>query len=67
MFIPVAEFTPLSVPSDELRFAFDYPEQPWFDGGEARGFQMYHVPWLQEPRESYGCTLILPKWFEVHK
>lgn len=45
----------------------EYPDPPWFDGGEARGFQIYHVPWRQEPQAFYGCTLILPKWFEVHK
>jgi len=44
-----------------------YPEQPWFDGGEGRGFQMWQVAWEQEPRRFYGYTLIRPKWFEIHK
>ncbi len=44
-----------------------YPERPWFDGGEAKGFQMYHVPWNQEPARFYGCLLVEPKWIEIHK
>jgi hypothetical protein len=44
-----------------------YPPQPWFEGGESRGFRMFHVPWDQEPVSFYGYTVIQPKWFEVHK
>ena len=42
-----------------------YPKQPWFDGGEARGFQAWHVPYL-EPGP-YGYVVVEPKWFVVHK
>jgi hypothetical protein len=45
----------------------EYSEAPWFDGGEGRGFRMYHVPWKQEPRQFYGYLLVEPKWFEIHK
>ncbi len=39
----------------------------FLDGGEKRGFQMHHVPWGQEPAKFYGCVLVEPKWFEIHK
>jgi hypothetical protein len=45
----------------------EYPPQPWFEGGESRGFAMFHVPWEAEPAALYGYSLVLPKWFEVHK
>lgn len=48
----------------------EYPEMPWFDGGERKGFQMYHVPYMGKDEELNlfrGFTLIEPKWFEVHK
>ncbi len=42
-----------------------YPARPWFDGGEARGFQAWHVPY-GDPGP-YGYLVVEPKWFEVHK
>lgn len=43
-----------------------YPPTPWFDGGEALGLQMFHVPW--QPRNGpCGYVVVEPKWFEVHK
>lgn len=43
-----------------------YPAQPWFDGGESRGFQAWHVP-FGDASGPYGCLVVEPKWFEVHK
>lgn len=48
----------------------EYPQRPWFDGGESRGFQMFHVPWCREYKaykEFFGYALIEPKWYEIHK
>jgi hypothetical protein len=45
----------------------EYPDAPWFEGGEARGFRMYHVPWQQEPKALYGYLTVEPKWVEIHK
>lgn len=45
----------------------EYPPQPWFDGGEAQGFQMFGVPYKGHPREFYNGLIVEPKWFEVHK
>jgi hypothetical protein len=45
----------------------EYPPQPWFEGGESRGFAISHVPWEAEPAVLYGYTVVQPKWFEVHK
>lgn len=42
-----------------------YPKRPWFDGGEGRGFQAWHVPYLEPGL--YGYMVVEPKWFEVHK
>jgi hypothetical protein len=44
-----------------------YPPKPWFDGGEARGFQMFDVPYRAHPHELCGTLVIEPKWFEIHK
>ncbi|MEL6177881.1 MAG: hypothetical protein AAFS10_02960 [Myxococcota bacterium] len=44
----------------------DYPDRPWFDGGEAMGFQVYDVPWGQEIGPC-GFMVLEPKWFEIHK
>ena len=47
-----------------------YPDRPWFDGGESRGFQMFHVPYCSQYsayKGYFGYTLVEPKWFEVHK
>jgi hypothetical protein len=44
-----------------------YPPKPWFDGGEARGFQMFDVPWRAHPEPHYGMIIVEPKWFERHK
>lgn len=44
-----------------------YPPKPWFEGGEARGFQMFDVPFRAHPRELYGTLVVEPKWFEIHK
>lgn len=45
----------------------EYPPEPWFDGSESRGFQMFDVPYKAHPREFYGAVIVEPKWFEVHK
>jgi hypothetical protein len=43
-----------------------YPPQPWFDGGEERGFQAWHVPY-GDHSGPMGYLIVEPKWFEVHK
>jgi hypothetical protein len=53
--------------SQWLRNVAEYPPQPWFDGGEARGFQMFDVPYKAHPQQFYGALIVEPKWFEVHK
>lgn len=45
----------------------EYPEPPWFDGGEARGFSAYHVPYRGQALGPYGFMVVAPKWFEIHK
>lgn len=45
----------------------EYPPQPWFDGGEDHGFQVFDVPYNAHPMEFYGFLIIEPKWFECHK
>ncbi len=50
-----------------LRDVAEYPERPWFDGGEGRGFRAYHVAWGQESLGPYGYMVVEPKWFEIHK
>ena len=50
-----------------LREAAGYPETPWFDGGEARGFRLYHVPYGELDLGPYGFMVVEPKWIEVHK
>ncbi|MBK7191419.1 MAG: hypothetical protein IPH80_02985 [Myxococcales bacterium] len=42
-----------------------YPPTPWFDGGEGRGFQAWHVAYGQPG--PYGYLVVEPKWFEIHK
>ena len=49
-----------------LRSDAVYPDKPWFDGGEARGAQLFHVAWRQDIGP-YGFLVVEPKWFEVHK
>ena len=45
-----------------------YPEEPWFDGGEARGFCAFWAHYAcQEIKGSSGALVVLPKWFEFHK
>jgi hypothetical protein len=44
-----------------------YPPKPWFDGGEAAGFQIFDVPWRAHPEPHYGMILVEPKWFEIHQ
>lgn len=44
-----------------------YPEQPWFDGGERRGFSAYCVHFRSKESIAYGSLVVLPTWFEVHK
>jgi hypothetical protein len=44
-----------------------YPPKPWFDGGEGRGFQAFHVPYLQAELGPYGYLVVEPKWLEIHK
>jgi hypothetical protein len=53
--------------SQWLRNVAEYPPQPLFDGGEARGFQMFDVPYKAHPQQFYGALIVEPKWFEVHK
>jgi hypothetical protein len=45
----------------------EYPPQPWFEGSENRGFQLYDVPFQAPPRVCYGGLIVEPKWFEIHK
>lgn len=44
-----------------------YPTRPWFDGGEAQGFRVFHVPCGPQELGPYGYVVFEPKWFEVHK
>lgn len=44
-----------------------YPTQPWFEGGEERGLQLFDVPYRAHPAGFYGTLVAEPKWFEVHK
>lgn len=47
-----------------------YPDTPWFDGGEARGFCMFWAHFGCEenaPFHTHGELVVLPKWFEIHK
>ncbi len=48
-----------------LTSAAVYPPTPWFDGGEGRGFQAWHVAFRQPG--PYGYLVVEPKWFEIHK
>lgn len=45
-----------------------YPEQPNFDGSEAKGFTLFwaHYGYLGQ-RDSGGGLIVLPKWIEIHK
>ncbi len=67
---PVFEFLTLDAAAEAvtrwLNETAEYPKQPWFDGGEARGFRVYHVPYGQ-PFDPYGHMVVEPKWFEIHK
>jgi hypothetical protein len=42
------------------------PPQPWFDGSEELGLQLYHMAYGQKPGP-YGYMVAESKWFEVHK
>ncbi len=53
--------------SQWLQNVAEYPPQPWFDGGEDRGFQMFDVPYKAHPQQFYGALIVEPKWFEVHQ
>jgi len=44
-----------------------YPEQPNFDGDEARGFTVFGAHWQCEESDAYGSLVVLPKWLEIHK
>lgn len=46
-----------------------YPDKPWFDGGEAKGFSVYwgHYDCTEVHHVAYGALVVLPKWFEIHK
>ena len=44
-----------------------YPEAPWFDGGEARGYCVYWAYYGSEDEAAYRSLVVLPKWFEIHK
>lgn len=44
-----------------------YPEQPWFEGGEARGYCVYWAYYDSEDEAAYRPLVVLPKWFEIHK
>ena len=50
-----------------LAEAAEYPPPPWFEGSENRGFQLFDVPYQAPPRSCYGCLIVEPKWFEIHK
>lgn len=52
-----------------LRTDAKYPERPWFDGGEARGFSVFwgHYGCEEIEDHGYGALVVLPKWFEIHK
>jgi len=47
-----------------------YPTRPWFDGGELRGFQMFHIPYsdgYEDFNPAFGYSIVEPKWLELHK
>lgn len=44
-----------------------YPKEPWFDGGEARGYCVYWAYFRSEEGGDYRSLVVLPKWFEIHK
>jgi len=44
-----------------------YPEAPWFDGGEARGYCVYWAYFGSDDPAAYRSLVVLPKWFEIHK
>jgi hypothetical protein len=44
-----------------------YPEEPWFDGGEARGYCVYWAYYGSDDAAAYRSLVVLPKWFEIHK
>lgn len=44
-----------------------YPEQPWFDGVEAKGYCAYWAYFGSRDFGSYRSLVVIPKWFEIHK
>jgi hypothetical protein len=44
-----------------------YPEEPWFDGGEARGYCVYWSYFGSEDGDDGRALVVIPKWFEIHK
>lgn len=44
-----------------------FPPSPWFDGGEARGFQAWQVAHGMAGVGPVNTLVLEPKWFEIHK
>jgi hypothetical protein len=44
-----------------------YPDQPWFDGGEQKGFCVFWAHYQCAESGAYGSLVVIPKWFELHK
>lgn len=47
----------------------NYPKQPWFDGGERKGFTVFwaHYGCEEAPHVDGGALIVMTEWLEIHK